>query len=123
MKTLELPKLTLKQLTEKFATIAAEMGDAMLVWDTPSFNRLFPRLIEVEQELKGRSGDQRTELLSLLGHSNISVRLQAASATLAVAPQAARHTLESIAASGDMPFAGEAASRIGNIDSGFFKPT
>jgi len=120
---MNLSKLTSEQLTNQFVAIAVKMGDAMSTWDTPSFNRLYAQMMEVQRELKGRPGDQRALLLALLDHSDISVRLQAATATLAIARQTARDVLATIASSGDMPFAGEAASRIENLDSGLFKPT
>jgi hypothetical protein len=118
-----LTKKPSRQLAEQFAEIATQMGDAMLVWDNARFTRLFKRMVAIEQELKGRTGDQRTELLSLFDHENISVRLQAATACLAIAPQAAKEVLRAIKDSGDMPFAGDAGMRLGNLDSGFFKPT
>lgn len=77
----------------------------------------------MEAELKARNGDQRRALLELYDHPNAQVRLKATKATLAVAPEAARHMLETIAASNDFPQAGEAGMSIRNLDAGIFKPT
>lgn len=53
----------------------------------------------------------------------MQVRLKAAKNTLAVAPQAARETLEAIANSHEFPQAGEAGMSLWNLDQGVFKPT
>jgi hypothetical protein len=65
--------------------------------DIAEASRLFWRLAEIEDELKGREGDQRRVLLSLYDHPNAQVRLKAVKATLAVAPEIARKELQAIA--------------------------
>ncbi len=77
----------------------------------------------IERELKQRPGDERSALLLLYGHPNAQVRLQAATATLAVAPDAARKALQELANSKNYPQSGEAWGHLRNLDSGFFKPT
>lgn len=77
----------------------------------------------VEQELQARPGDQRRALLALYTHSNAQVRLQAAGATLAVAPAVARDLIETIASSREFPQAGDAGMTLWNLDRGVFKPT
>jgi len=77
----------------------------------------------VEEELKMREGDQRQALLQLYHHANTQVRLAAAKATLAVAPEAARRTIEAIAASRDYPQAGDAGMTLDSLERGIFKPT
>jgi hypothetical protein len=67
------------------------------------FNRLFDQTEAVETELKTRDGDQRRMLLRLYNHRNIQVRLKAAKATLAVAPDAARRKIQEIADSREYP--------------------
>jgi hypothetical protein len=77
----------------------------------------------VEGELKARTGDQRRALLVLYDHPNAQVRLKAAKATLAVAPQAARRMLQIIRESKEYPQAGDAGMTIRAIESGIFRPT
>jgi hypothetical protein len=87
------------------------------------FNRLFGQMEAVEEELKKRDGDQRYALTLLYGHANVQVRLAAAKATLAVAPEAARNAIEAIANSRDSPQAGDAGMTLINLERGIFKPT
>ena len=117
------PETPSNEFVAEFLKIGLAQYDALLGGDTRSFNRLFKKMNAIEMELKARSGDQRSQLLPLLSHPNLAVRWKAATATLAIAPQAARQALESVAKSGEMPIAGHAASTLSNFDSGFFKPT
>ena len=77
----------------------------------------------IKTELKSRAGDQRRALLGLYQHRNAQVRLKAAVATLAVAPEAARRKLQEIADSREYPQAGDAGMTLWNIDRGVFTPT
>ena len=86
-------------------------------------NRLYWELKAIEDELKRRAGDQRGGLVELLRHPNEHVRLKAATATLAVLPQAARGELERIAAPRIGPLAGAAGMLLLSLDRGDFKPT
>jgi hypothetical protein len=122
MRRTALSQISITQLRERFADIASAQGDALLENDTRTFNRLFDQMSAIELELKSRAGDQRSELLSLLDHSNLAVRWKAALATRAIAPQAARQALESVANSGQMPIAGHAGMNLRNFDSGFSSP-
>lgn len=72
----------------------------------------------VEAELKRREGDQRRALLPLLKHRNLQVRLNAATDTLRVAPEAARRALETIRDTHWMPYAADAAGRLRGLDEG-----
>ncbi len=74
-------------------------------------------------ELKARPGDARHALVSLYQHPNLQVVLNAAKATLAVAPDAARRMIEAIAESKAYPQAGDAGMCLDNLDRGIFKPT
>lgn len=51
------------------------------------------------------------------------MRVTAAKATLAIAPDAARKALEDIKATGWMPQAAEASGSLWALDEGIFKPT
>jgi hypothetical protein len=61
--------------------------------------------------------------MALYRHPNAQVRLMAATATLAVAPEAARQLLQAIADSNDYPQAGDAGMSLWNLERGVFKPT
>ncbi|MFG1425048.1 DUF2019 domain-containing protein [Roseixanthobacter glucoisosaccharinicivorans] len=87
------------------------------------YNRSFLEKRAIEAELKTRPGDQRRALMALYDYPNMQVRLNAATATLAVAPKAARRLLEDIRASFWVPQCYEAGSRLRNLDDGTFKPT
>jgi HEAT repeat protein len=115
--------MTAEQLKEQFATIATEQNKALLWNEISKFNRLFDKLESIEQELRAREGDQRKILLTLYDHNNPQVRLTAAKATLAVAPEAARALLQKIAGSKEYPQAGDAGMSLWNLDRGVFKPT
>jgi hypothetical protein len=123
MKRLKLHEMTSEQLVEQFATIGVKQYDAILYDEIAKYNRLFERKIAIVAELKSRPGDQRTLLLKLFDHDNLQVRLNAAKATLAVAPQAARRMLETIFKTNKGPQGGDAGMCLWNLDRGMFKPT
>lgn len=123
MNSLKLPEMTVGQLVERFVSIALAQNEALLMNENTKFNRLFEQMEAVKQELKFREGDQRRELLRLLDHPNAQVRLKAAKATLAIAPDVARDLLQKIADSKEYPQAGEAGMSIWALDEGIFKPT
>jgi hypothetical protein len=118
-----LGKMTADELVERYVAISLEQY-AAIEWDEISrFNRLFVLRHAVEAELKRREGDQRRALLPLLDHRNLQVRLNAATDTLRVAPEAARQALETIRDTHWMPYAADAAGRLHGLDNGTFKPT
>jgi hypothetical protein len=53
----------------------------------------------------------------------MNLRLTAANSTLAIAPEAARSTLEAVASSGWQPQAGHNGMSLWALDKGIFKPT
>ena len=122
MKRINVSKMTVEQLVDCFAAIALDQAEAILMDDNAKFNRLFWQMEAVEGQLKARIGDQRRALLQLYDHPNAQVRLTAAKATLAVAPEAARRLLRTIADSND-PQAGDAGMSLVNLEQGIFKPT
>ncbi len=123
MKRINIQEMTVEQLVEWFAAIALDQGEAILRDDNAKFARLFWQMEAVEGQLKARMGDQRRALLRLYHHPNAQVRLTAAKATLAVAPEAARRLLRTIADSREHPQAGDAGMSLVNLDRGIFKPT
>jgi Domain of unknown function (DUF2019) len=122
MKQQQLGDLTAKELLERFITLGVEQDKAENDDDMPSVKRLFWLIDEVVTELKSRPDDQRSVLTSLYDYPNMNVRLKAAKATLAVAPQAARQVIESIAASTWAPQCYDARMCLSMLDEGVFKP-
>lgn len=110
------------ELVARFAAIGVEHDNALLNDEIRKFNRLFDQMVAIEAELRRRPGDQRRMLLSLFDHPNMQVRLNAAKATLAVAPEAARQMLQVIADSQWYPQAGDAGMCLVNLDRGIFAP-
>lgn len=110
-------------LVQHFAEICLKEDQALIRSQISKFNRLFKQQMEVESELENRGTAARLGLLKLFEHPNMQVRLQAARETLAVAPEEARHMIETIAQSNHMPQAGDAGMTLWNLDRGVFKPT
>jgi hypothetical protein len=122
MRQSNLGDLSLDHLVNRFAEIGVAQSKALDADDTTTFNRLFDKLMEVEKELKQRPSDQRKALTTLFGYPNMQVRLNAAKATLAMAPQAARQAIEAIAASTWPPQCYDARMCLAALDDGVFKP-
>lgn len=122
MKRSGLSTMTDDELVKRFAEIALGQDQALLHDEISRFNKLYSEKRAIEDELKARPGDQRRLLLRLYGHENAQVRLNAAKATLAIAPSAAREALERLASSKEFPQAGDAGMSITNLDRGIFKP-
>lgn len=115
--------MSMDQLVKRFVDIALEQDKALLMVDIAKFNRLFGQMEAVKGELKARPGDQRRVLLDLYHHPNAQVRLKAAKATLAVAPQGARRVLQTIVDRREFPQALDAGMTIDAIDDGTFVPS
>jgi len=113
---------TVDLLVERFAALCVEQSKAIDEDDNKKYERFFWQMIDVEKELKGRSGDQRRALVALYSYPNMQVRLAAAKATLAIVPQAARQTIEAIAASTWPPQCYDARNSLRMLDEGAFKP-
>ncbi|MGB6535054.1 MAG: DUF2019 domain-containing protein [Xanthobacteraceae bacterium] len=114
--------LTTEELINRFAVIGVEQDQALLYDEIAKFNRLYDKKEAITNELKRRPDDQRRALLALFDHPNMQTRLNAAKSTLAVAPQAARQMLQSIADSKWYPQAGDAGMCLVNLDRGIFVP-
>jgi len=122
MRQIELSKLSVDGLVDRFAAIAVEQGEALEHDKKAKFRTLFDQMREVDQELRSRGREARLALLRLYDYPNMQVRLKAATYTLGVAPVAARNLIQAIADSGWPPQALEAGMRIFNLDNGVFKP-
>ncbi len=119
---MKLADMSNEALVQHFAEICLKEERALFGSQISKFNKLFKQQTEVKEELKSRGSDARLELLRLYQHPSMQVRLQAARATLAVAPHEARQMIELIAKSNRMPQAGDAGMTLWNLDRGVFKP-
>ena len=114
--------MTVDQLVELFLEIALAQ-DETLHWDQyGKYSRLFGMMNKVEAELKSRPGDQRRALVPLFKHQNAQVRVKAAIRALAVAPGAARQTLQNISDWNEYPQAADARGILMGLDDGSYKP-
>lgn len=118
-----LKRLSVAQLVERYAEIGIAQDKALLYDQTSTYNRLYGRKHAIEDELRDRDGDQRQALLALFDHPNLQVQLNAATATLALEPVAARRKLEEISEMKWAPQGGDAGMSLWNLDRGVFKPT
>lgn len=110
--------MNVEGLLNRYAEIGVEQDEAE--FDDKTFNRLFREMAALEKELEFRG--QRHLLMRFYDHPNMQVRLNAAKATLAVAPDEARHQLEAIRYSKLNPQAADAGMAIRMLDRGAFKP-
>jgi hypothetical protein len=110
------------ELMTFYADISVRQDNVIFDRSNTRFNKLFREKSAIESELKSRAGDQRQVLLNLYDHPNMQVRLNAAKATLAIAPAAARDLLQAIHQSGWQPQAGDAGMCLWTLDEGIFKP-
>ena len=124
MKRMPVADMTEEQLVERFVAIALEQ-DYVERMDEPvsEYNRLFGLMDEVKQELKSRPDDGRHALIAFLDHENAHVRLKAAIATLALAPEAAYATLQALSDRNRPPEAGNARGMLSALDNGTYKPS
>jgi cytochrome c oxidase assembly protein Cox11 len=122
VKPVNLANMTTDQLVQTFAELAVQQDIALLSRMQREVNKIYWKLESIEGELKSRPGDQRFALLPLFNHKNMQVRVKAAKATLAIAPEAARAQLEAIRASGWQPQALEAGMSLGFLDDGVYQP-
>jgi hypothetical protein len=116
-------EFTVEELVEQFVAIALAQDTALDMNEIGKFNRLFRKMDAVKLELKSRPGDQRRALIPLYNHPNAQVRLKAAKSTLALAPEAARQTMQKIIAGREFPQALDAGMLIRSLDRGEYKPT
>ena len=110
--------LSTEQLVAEFVALGVAQGPLLEALETARYNRLFDRQAGLLAELKRRDGDERRLLPPLLDHADIQVRMNAAKATYAIDPEAARATLQSIASSGRAPWAAHAGMTLWSLDEG-----
>jgi hypothetical protein len=116
MKRINLKEMAVQHLVERFVAIAVSQDRALDRDDTRTYNRLFPQMQDVREELKSRSGDERRALVPLLEHPNPQVRFIAAITTLEIAPEAARRALELIKERQEYPQAADAYGVLRRLD-------
>lgn len=116
----KLAAMNVEQLAQQFLDLTVRQHDAEVASDYQKYNRLFRQMEAVEKELKSRTGDQRRALLPLHNHQRAQVRLMAAIATLAVAPDAARQVLQLISDRDEYPQAADARGIMRELDEGKF---
>ena len=122
MKQLELSKMSVDELVDRFAEIGVAQDKALEQDNNRGYRKLYAQMEAVDQELRSRGREPRLALMRLYDYPNMQVRLQAATYTLGVAPEPARRLIQAIADSGWPPQALYAGMRIFNLDSGVFKP-
>ncbi len=123
MRRSELMKTSVAELVERYAQNGVTQDDAILRDNNAKFRRLFFEMRSIEDELKARTGDQRRAFLALFEHPNLQVQLNAAKATLALEPVAARAKIEEIRNKKWAPQGLDAGMTIRALDDGIFRPT
>jgi len=110
--------LSVEQLVHSFASLALEQDRAELYSQIPKYNRLYYRIVGIKDELRRRTGDQRSALVALFEHPNAQVRLMAAQWALAVLPTAAQAVLQKISDQNEYPQAAYARQTLDAIKRG-----
>ena len=123
MKAAQLQRVTLRKLYERFISAAWDQHKSLVTGDHAGYNRLFEEVVAIEEELKRRGEDERRALVSLFSDPNAQVRLNAAIATLAVEPEAARQALQLISDRNEYPQAPYARDMLWALDKGTYKPS
>jgi len=103
--------------------IGVQQDEALLDENIRKYNRLYDQMLEIEIELRRRGRSARIMLKTLFDHSNIQVRLKAATAIIGIMPKRSRRVLEKIRESQEYPQAADAGMLIRAVDSGRWKPT
>ena len=116
----KLTGMSVEQLAERFLDITMQQHHAEMDDNHAAYNRLYRQMEDVNKELKSRAGDQRRVLLPFYNHPRAQVRLMAAVATLAIAPDAAREVLQIISDRDEYPQAADARGIMRALDEGLF---
>jgi hypothetical protein len=123
MKTPQLRNVPLRKLYERFIFASVDQHKSLVAGDHTSYNRLFEEVVAIEKELKRRGEDERRALVSLFSDPSAQVRLNAAIATLALEPEAARQALQLISDRNEYPQAPYARDMLWALDKGTYKPS
>jgi len=123
MKTPQLRNVPLRKLYERFIFASVDQHKSLVTGDHTHYNRLFEEVVAIEKELKRRGEDERRALVSLFSDPSAQVRLNAAIATLALEPEAARQALQLISDRNEYPQAPYARDMLWALDRGTYKPS
>lgn len=123
MNSLDYAGLSSAELAKIYIEVGIAQDDALLNDDKRRFNRLCDNIVEIERELRVRPGDGRRALLQLHDHWNDQVRLNAAGATLAIAPEASRQVLVGIRRVGFGVQSLSAGMLVRALDDGSYVPS
>jgi len=123
MKPAQLQRVPLRKLYERFIFAALDQHKSLVTGDHAGYNRLFEEVVAIEEELKRRGEDERRALASLFDDPSAQVRLNAAIATLALEPEAARQALQLISDRNEYPQAPYARDMLWALDRGTYKPS
>ena len=116
MTRLDLSKLSLDDLLERYVELSIRQGEALESGTISQVNRLGEQIYKISKELKARPGDRRDAFLKLFSHPNAQVRFNAATSSIAIVPLEARQTIQAIADSGIFPLAGHAGMYLSTYD-------
>jgi hypothetical protein len=123
MKPAQLQNAPLRKLYDRFMAASLDQHKALVIGDHARYNRLFEEVVAIEQELKKRGEDETRALASLFDDPSAQVRLNAAIATLALEPKAARQALQLISDRNEYPQAPYARDMLWALDKGTSKPS
>jgi Domain of unknown function (DUF2019) len=112
-----LQTLTDEELVDRFAQLAFQQHDALEADDADAYNELSDRMTPIEVELTRRGSSSYGRLERLLGHPNITVRLETARRLMDTTPGKARPVLQQIQRSGHFPHVGDAGMLLAHYDS------
>ena len=90
MRRQKLEDFTIDRLLDRYIEIGQEQYNSLMDDKLARFETLYTRKCGVEDELRRRGPEARRSLLRLYDHENLQVQVNAAKATLAVAPEQAR---------------------------------
>ncbi len=119
----QIPKMTTRELVERFAGLAIDRHDAMQETDVDHANQIHEEQTRICDELKSRGNDERTALLPLLDYPHVAVQCDAAGRCLGFAPDKAIPVLEALVHCGHWNEAGGASFMLELYRKGKWKPT
>ncbi|SKA30724.1 DUF2019 domain-containing protein [Consotaella salsifontis] len=122
MRFLNTAKATTEELVDYFAELGLSREQAEIMSDQAELNRAIRRRFDVVAELKSRKGDARRLLMRHFGHKSTWVQLNAAKATLALFPEAARLKLSELAEWEAGPVRAGAREFLEAFDNGSYRP-
>ena len=122
MRKLDLISMSLEAVINRYIELSVQQGEANEDDDVSRYNRLYKKLGVIDAELRSRGPSARLALTALFTHPNKQVRLNAATESLAIAPDEARAVLQKFRETRVGPYCLDAGMTIVNLDNGVFKP-